>query len=389
MIAGGKVSRSFINSIRTLTYQLQVIQRSQGDNGLILYLKASQIALQQACAGYLVKDMRSLGARVSRTKGTALPRLIPASHRKIINNNLLGKYLLIKFYLTLFYCYRVIGIDQYTLKLNTITDKGIPFDMETWFPTDWTYDFLEVFIKHKGILLDPTGYFRRFQRMFTILRSSPNNLRYEFDSLWSTHPLVMWRSFAALRASSLYDIILKWSHNFMPNLFYLHNGFKTVFPRQLGKLSFKMEAAGKLRVFALVDNFTQWVLYPLHKVIFMVLRSIPMDGTFDQMRPIKRLIGLNVSSYYSLDLSAATDRLPLSIQKRLLNFWIRALPGYGDDWARLLVGRMYNYVCPTYADPGKNPKVGRVRYAVGQPMGALSSWAMLALTHHFIVQVAS
>jgi len=26
-----------------------------------------------------------------------------------------------------------------------------------------------------------------------------------------------------------------------------------------------------------------------------------------------------------------------------------------------------------------------VRYAVGQPMGALSSWAMLALTHHFIV----
>lgn len=31
---------------------------------------------------------------------------------------------------------------------------------------------------------------------------------------------------------------------------------------------------------------------------------------------------------------------------------------------------------------------GRVRYSVGQPMGALSSWAMLALTHHFIVQWA-
>lgn len=27
-----------------------------------------------------------------------------------------------------------------------------------------------------------------------------------------------------------------------------------------------------------------------------------------------------------------------------------------------------------------------IRYAVGQPMGALSSWAMLALTHHFILQ---
>ena len=30
-----------------------------------------------------------------------------------------------------------------------------------------------------------------------------------------------------------------------------------------------------------------------------------------------------------------------------------------------------------------------VRYAVGQPMGALSSWAMLALTHHFIVAMAA
>jgi hypothetical protein len=30
-----------------------------------------------------------------------------------------------------------------------------------------------------------------------------------------------------------------------------------------------------------------------------------------------------------------------------------------------------------------------VRYEVGQPMGALSSWAMLALTHHFIVQFAA
>jgi hypothetical protein len=30
-----------------------------------------------------------------------------------------------------------------------------------------------------------------------------------------------------------------------------------------------------------------------------------------------------------------------------------------------------------------------VRYAVGQPMGAYSSWAMLALTHHFLVQFSA
>jgi hypothetical protein len=30
-----------------------------------------------------------------------------------------------------------------------------------------------------------------------------------------------------------------------------------------------------------------------------------------------------------------------------------------------------------------------VKYAVGQPMGALSSWAMLAITHHYILQYAN
>jgi hypothetical protein len=30
-----------------------------------------------------------------------------------------------------------------------------------------------------------------------------------------------------------------------------------------------------------------------------------------------------------------------------------------------------------------------IRYGTGQPMGALSSWAGLAITHHFIVQLAA
>jgi hypothetical protein len=33
-------------------------------------------------------------------------------------------------------------------------------------------------------------------------------------------------------------------------------------------------------------------------------------------------------------------------------------------------------------------KSGPYRYSVGQPMGAYSSWAMLAITHHYIVQQA-
>lgn len=46
----------------------------------------------------------------------------------------------------------------------------------------------------------------------------------------------------------------------------------------------------------------------------------------------------------------------------------------------ILIGR-------PYALP-KSLGGGEIHYGCGQPMGALSSWAMLAVTHHFLVQYA-
>jgi hypothetical protein len=56
------------------------------------------------------------------------------------------------------------------------------------------------------------------------------------------------------------------------------------------------------------------------------------------------------------------------------------------------VDRAYKVALPPEKDRGFDipddlPKA--VTYSVGQPMGALSSWAMLALTHHAIVQWAA
>jgi hypothetical protein len=55
---------------------------------------------------------------------------------------------------------------------------------------------------------------------------------------------------------------------------------------------------------------------PIHLAIFTILRGIPMDGTFDQVAPIYRLRNLPQKgrSFYSIDLSAATDRLPILMQ---------------------------------------------------------------------------
>jgi hypothetical protein len=105
-----------------------------------------------------------------------------------------------------------------------------------------------------------------------------------------------------------------------------------------------------------------------------------MDGTFDQMAPVRDR-AKSARCAYSLDLSAATDRLPISIQ--ILIYASLVNLEFALNWARLLVGRGY------LADSEKYKVSEILTYAVGQPMGALSSWGSLAITHHFIVQAAA
>jgi len=56
---------------------------------------------------------------------------------------------------------------------------------------------------------------------------------------------------------------------------------------------------------------------------------LDQDGTFDQLKPLNNLIkrfsldplngGSNNQMFYSFDLSAATDRLPIDLQIQILN----------------------------------------------------------------------
>jgi len=60
----------------------------------------------------------------------------------------------------------------------------------------------------------------------------------------------------------------------------------------LGRLALKEEAAGKIRVFAITDLITQTVMKPLHDELFRKLKAHPCDGTFDQTKPLNRLVKL-------------------------------------------------------------------------------------------------
>lgn len=88
----------------------------------------------------------------------------------------------------------------------------------------------------------------------------------------------------------------------------------------IGQLAQKKEAAGKIRVFAMVDSLTQSVLSPLHQFLFSFLKSLPNDGTHDQNASVQRCFSKSKASgcSFGYDLSAATDRLPIALQMSVL-----------------------------------------------------------------------
>lgn len=144
-----------------------------------------------------------------------------------------------------------------------------------------------------------------------------------------------------------------------------------------GKLSVIKDKEAKSRIVAILDYWTQSALYPLHRALMGLLRSIPGDCTFNQGSFRSHLP--RKGPYYSIDLTAATDRFPVIVQEVILGFLIS--PEYAAAWRALLTDRDYHV---SWGGP-----LRIVRYLVGQPMGAYSSWACFALSHHVIVRVAA
>jgi hypothetical protein len=157
----------------------------------------------------------------------------------------------------------------------------------------------------------------------------------------------------------------------------------------IGRILQFPEKFGKQRVIAILDLFSQSVSLPIHNYLMNMLRSIWADGTFDQNSLVRRVREWTKEGkqLFSLDLTAATDRLPVALQVEVLRLLLESQPWPG--WLKgnpNLVARLWRSVLTEryFEDPSGR----KVRYAVGQPMGAFSSWPMMAMTHHFIIHWA-
>lgn len=144
--------------------------------------------------------------------------------------------------------------------------------------------------------------------------------------------------------------------------------------RNLRKIFIVKDKELKNRPIAIFDYWSQTCLWNLNEALFERLKLIPQDMTYDQSN-IGDLIQMNEHSYHSLDLASATDRFPISLQTKILEILIGKSKSLA--WKAIMT------------QPLKGPKGETVRYATGQPMGARSSWAMFALSHHIVVQFAA
>lgn len=397
---------------------------------LVKYLRTCQLLLIQATGDQATRfNSRKFGAAVSTTAG-GLPRIIPKTHRGFIRK---GSAFHIRFWMTMFGLFRVLPFPSRPT-VKTIISPGVSLTNSLWGewigacenliayinPPEMTEEFAPRDLPSRGATSAKVDFAERSVRQASSHVSSLVLALVTWRNLFCQFGLVIDSLKVAgtlanfVRAKGLARLFV--SLGYLTPLL----ASSPIQPRDLGRLAYKVEPAGKVRVFAMVDAFSQWILTPVHKYLFSLLQRLPSDATFDQLGSVSRfndqLRSRGTKKVYSLDLTAATDRLPLSLQTVLLSIVFNER--IAQAWAEFLVGRWYT-VPPFQPDPRstianslgvepKNPfcrfasrkvqdKKGRershsfvtaVKYAVGQPMGARSSWAMLALTHHAIVWMA-
>jgi putative transposon-encoded protein len=125
-------------------------------------------------------------------------------------------------------------------------------------------------------------------------------------------------------------------------------------------------------VIAMADYWSQTVLKPLHERLMTFIKGIETDVTYNQaIAPF----GNSNQHYYSFDLTAATDRIPIQLYEILLEHLFNKT--YQEAWSSVMVKIPFDY--------NGQP----VTYATGQPMGMYSSWPLMALVHHLIVRYSA
>lgn len=411
LIVGGN-TLGWIKAVSHFVRFVSKLYRHSGTRGLAIYLKACNLMLIRMTAGRKLEHSRLAGTAVSCTN-SGIPRCIVPSHRIRIKYGDKG---CLRLYLGFFTLYRALDF-RGKLSISSITDPGVEIPEDLW--VAWR-SFVRTFrklLEAKGVkpcrvewslydfphLRDKGQEYRSFPDLAAtrlVLHSSGPESGVTASSSVVSHGRDVWNwvhssLYCYMKGMAMFTNSVNILNSKVFELAKAHKPENTAWLRNerpdenLGRLSIR-EEPGKLRIFAMVDSLTQWLLYPLHKYLFSVLSRIPQDGTFNQTKPVEGLLRSmeerNLTQIWSYDLSSATDRIPVVLQEVLLGVFTSY--DFAYTWKHFLCDRSYR-LPPLWVKTHGRKCGTSVRYAVGQPMGAYSSWAMLALVHHGIVQFAA
>jgi len=231
--------------------------------------------------------------------------------------------------------------------------------------------FIKNFVNKFNLQSDKPEY--KDEDHYVSMKGSPNGPS-TYSSLWS----IILLSYPQL------DYICKivgdyFSKSLSPLYNWSWNLEKPIDPlkRSTGKLSIVEDPELKLRVIAMLDYTSQFTLKPIHENILNKLKNFPSDRTFTQ--DPKHSWSTNQEKFFSLDLSSATDRFPIELQTKLMLYIYNNDLDFAQSWKSLLINRNFQV--------GESTEY--LRYSVGQPMGAYSSWAVFTITHHLVVHYAA
>lgn len=434
-IAGLGCDSEVRRSVGPFASYLVSILKAHGRPALILRLKVYHFCISSFVGGTKLRSTQDVGLRVRLSNG--LPLAIPAPVRAAIRRRNL---VTIRLWLSLLYIYKSLDSGHKQPDFTGIGDVYIPDEKFKFvyerFSLFCLLQFKQWLFKISGVSKLPNLIPDRLHCAPTAGPNSPNSLTsYPIDTLywvqrgWDESPLKRFMEAVGsghhVRMFELYaNKVLKlafgeeegykiwrasddgdpvsWDPKVlarsMPVYAKLYgprgNQSKEVHPES-GRLSLIREAAGKVRVVAIVDSWSQTMLRPLHQFFFKLLKGIGTDGTFDQQGAVSSFADEGHEELYSYDLKAATDTIPYHLYSAVLE------PILGkritSAWIGLLRDR--KFLLPSWQEPrrGGGEKVTPLKYkgsrwisyGRGQPMGALSSWGALALLHHAVVQYSA
>jgi hypothetical protein len=409
-------THGYYQDILVVSKYLSHVLNTQGASGLVLRLKTSMLFTQSYLAGSRLKsDAFGYPVRLQHF----LPAWLPLSARNGIRQR---SKRVIRFWMSIFYIYKVIQM-PYNLKkaVTSIQTPALVLNLvQTQMFESYRQFLRETFIPKVcgGVRPIPRHAPGQF---FTPVSAGPNGspainrLADDAGALWEQHESAKSaeETHVGSSVSIIRNIIYVAMHFNIPLEIYditdvgkrhVEDGFalekkRKGKPRHHSVVHLLPEPAGKIRAIAIFDIFSQRVLKPLHDDIFLVLKGIKQDGTHSQTSLMSWLKS-NASSAWSgftwssLDISSATDSIPVQLYQILLEELYGCTPAATDmakDILALMTDREFTIkgVDQILSSSSKDVVPETVRYTRGQPMGCLGSFALLALWNHSWVQFAS